>query len=384
MAFKVDNKKFEELTAKLADKIPNSFVDPNSNVVSIKKKLMLDSPGLNYYFGGRGFAYTRIHQIYGPEHAGKTSLFIAIAANLQREIPKIIPGKNIVLYVDFERTFDPLYAQKLGLDTSPEKFKLIHADTGEDAFYLVEQLIPTGKVCCVVLDSDAAVITRSEFEEEEVGKATYGGSAKLLSSIVRKMNVLCANYDTAYLVISQERVDPTAHSSYGPVKKSTGGDVVKFFSTTRSRIKKMEQLEDKAGNGIGIKVKLTNIKNKSGEGAIPWRTLELNLYFENGFDVNSEYVDMMVNLASDLPSIQHPSKVMFNSTKYGFSCRGKEAFKEWLTNPTNKKAFEELKQEVNIVMKQHTTLDDSNIQIDGDKEDGIDEIPEIKEEDLEG
>jgi recombination protein RecA len=376
MAFKVNPKAFDSTIDEFNKKFDHFSVDVDSNDLSIKKRIMLSSPRLNYWFGGGGIRYNAIHQIYGPEHAGKTSLVCAIVGDMQREVEKIIPGKNKVVWLDFERTFDPFYAQTLGLNTDKDHFKLIQANCGEDAFSAVFDLITSGAVVAVVLDSDASMPTRSELEEEKIGKATFGAQAKLLATVIRRINILCANYDTCYYEISQERVDPTAWSPTGiPVKKATGGDTIKFYSSTRGRIQKIEQVTDSEGNGIGIKVKFTNIKNKQGLGSIPWRKIEMTLIFKKGFDPENEYIDMMIDMVEDMPSLEHPSRVMYNSKKYGFECRGRDAFVDWLK--AHPKEFEELKHEVDDVMKKQVSLDSRNVAVD-ENDDGIPsiEIPE--------
>ena len=217
--------------------------------------------------------------------------------------------------------------------------------------------------------------SRAEFEDD-VGKSNYGASARLMAVMARKFNILCDNYETAWIQISQVRKAIGEWSPTGqPPEKATGGDAVRFYAATRFKIQKVEELK-KGTEKIGIKIKVKNIKNKTG---IPWRECELNLYFKGGFDSKSEYIDTIVELSDDLPSIQRPSKVMYESEKYGFRLRGKDAFAQWLND--NPEPFEELKKEVDEVMKKNLSTDTTEKPNEGtvlvdDEIDEIDELPE--------
>ncbi len=360
---------FDTLVEKTLKAKPNMFVTADSNNATINKRITLDSPNLNYLFGRLG--YTRQHQIYGPESSGKTSLVTAIVGNVQREMNKLYPGKDKVIYMDFERGFDPDYASKLGLDVSPGKFFLMQADTGEEGFEVIKELIKTGAVAAVVLDSDAAMPTAAELEGTEMGKATYGSQAKLLAVALRQINILCANYNTLYYQISQERPDPTIRSSYGVVKKATGGESIRFYASTRCRIKKIEEVRNSQNEATGIVVQVKNIKNKQGGGSRPWRTVELTLDFNKGFDVESEYLDMIIKLSEDLESVQRPNSRVYESSQFGFKLVGKDKFKNFLLEPENKHIFDKLKTEVDEFFTKSSSLDKGNISY-SEEDDGID------------
>lgn len=370
MALKVDVDSFNDLVEGMMKENENLFVSADNNNLAIAKKIPLKSPNLMYYFGPGGICYTRLHQIYGPEHAGKTTLVTIIASDAQREIPKIYPGKDKVIWMDFEKTFDPTHAKAMGLDVSPDKFYLMSPDTGEQGFEKVKKLIKSGAVAMVVLDSDAAMSTESELESDEVGKATYGAQAKLLASVLRSINVLCANYETLYYEISQERPDPTIRSSYGPVKKATGGESIKFYSVTRSRIKKTGNIEDPKTKELkGITVTLTNIKNKQGGGAIPFRSVELNIMFD-GLDSDTEYLDLAEKYAKlgDLKELVLTGRTWSIPSRPEITFSSKDKMREGLkADPT---LFDLIKKDIDRFQGQRNTLDNFNVELDED-DDGI-------------
>lgn len=382
---KVDKSSFFNLVDKYQKEDENFFASSDANNVSIMKKCPLSSPKLMYYFGPGGLCYTRIHQIYGPEHSGKTTFVILIAKEMQREVPKKVPGKDIILWLDFERTFDPYHAKNLGLDISPEKFFLLQPDSGEEGWQKAMNLIKTGAVAMVVLDSDAAMPTEAELSSDEINKATYGAQAKLMSSISRNLNNLCSKYDTLWFDISQERVDPTIRVSYGgPVKKATGGDVIKFYSVTRTKIKKVGNIEDKNGEIIGIICKVTNIKNKQGGGAKPFRSIdELRIYFNGGINPDEEYEDLIIKYVKlgDLQTV-----TLSGRTYTVWDLSGPEPvevtkqsstdkFLSWLTDPASEAWYDKIKREVDSYQSKSSTLDQFNVVVD-ENDDGIDQETE--------
>lgn len=172
-------------------------------------KLSFDSPQLTYMFGG--FSYDRIHNFFGPESSGKSSMFTYIAGQLQKKIPEVKPEwkeKQIVVYMDFERTFDPTYATNLGMLCDEDHLVLLQPDTLEEGCAIAEELVKTDSVCCVILDSDAAAPTNLD-TESEVGATGFNGAkaANTLKEVYKRFNVLCSNYQFPLLVVSQERAN---------------------------------------------------------------------------------------------------------------------------------------------------------------------------------
>ena len=162
----LDLRGFRKALDAISSKIPGIIADSSAN--QLKRGVFLDSPQLTFLFGGK-YPTDRIMQLQGPESSGKSTISNYIAGQLQKKRP----NQPVVVYVDYERTFDPVYAGRLGLDTSPDKFILLHPECGEDGFEAMDALVRTGSVCCMILDSDAAMPTRS-MTTDEYGKACVG------------------------------------------------------------------------------------------------------------------------------------------------------------------------------------------------------------------
>ena len=142
--------------AKLSKEYKDSIKDPK--IAGVIKRIFLSSPQLNYLFGG-GWAIGRIFQLHGPESSGKSTLSTYIAGEVQKQ-----PDHNVVVYVDFERTFDTGFANRLGLDTSEEsgKFIFLQPENGEEGFTIIEALIRTNEVGLIIWDSDATTPSEAQ------------------------------------------------------------------------------------------------------------------------------------------------------------------------------------------------------------------------------
>ena len=205
------------------------------------------------------------------------------------KIRKDFKDKQFVIYLDFEGTFDPSHAEQIGLNMDSEHFQLFQPDSVEDGFTMIEPYVKSGSVCCVILDSDAAATTNLD-NESDFGSTGFNGAkdAAVLTMVYKKFNVLCRNYLTPLLVVSQERssMNVMAH-----LPSATGGNAIKFYSTTRNRITKIDTLKNKDGIDAGIQMRVRNYKNKAG---VPWRDAVMNLWFDGGFNSDDEYFDFFV------------------------------------------------------------------------------------------
>jgi len=322
-----------------------------------KKQIQFDSPQLTFAFGG-GFAYDRIHNIRGPESGGKSSLATYIAGQLQKKMPLVPlwpdkipnPNKSIVVYIDFERTFDEKYANNLGLDTSAEHFIYLRPDCLEDAFSIAEELLKTGNICCVVYDSDAMSPTRNQVADE-YGKADFGAGALQMTRSIKKFNILTSNYETPLIIISQERANQSAMAH---LPSDTSCFMTKFASSTRGRITQVDRLKNNEEYS-GIQIRYRNMKNKTG---IPWRDAVMNLYFKGGFNPDEEYIDFLIKF-----NIVKQAAAWFSSEKYGMpKLNGRKAVQEWLNNHI--KEYEEMKKQVNELLAKTTELDKDNVAYD--------------------
>lgn len=320
-----DLKNLRKVLGQLQTKYKNTiFQAEEANVIN---KINFQSPQLTYQFSG--FSYDRVHQLYGPESSGKSSISTYIAGQLQQKFPE----RPVVLYLDFERTFDIEYAKNLGLNTDEDHFILIRAENGEEGFTIAEELIKTESLCCIIFDSDATCPTRTEIADE-VNKASFGGSALMFSRVLRRWNILCAKYKTPLIWISQERANMNA---YAHLPSTTGGYAIKFSASTRNRVTKIDNITQ-GGEIVGIKVRVRNYKNKTG---IPFRDAEMALYFDGGFKSDDEYVDFLVRF-----DIFKQGGAWFTCDRWGepIKCNGKAKVLEWLKE--NPEKYEELKNEI--------------------------------------
>lgn len=299
-------KSLRAVTAKAVKDYNHGIVAANAN--TLKHKISFDSPQLTYMFGG--FSYDRIHQSFGPESSGKSSIFTYIAAQLQKKMPEEIErlakfaedngdtekaskirtefaDKQVVIYLDYERTFDPEYAERLGLQCDEDHLILIQPDSLEDGFNMIDPMVKSGSICCVIFDSDAAAPTNLD-NESEVGSTGFNGAkgANTLKEVYKHFNILASNYLTPLLVVSQERANMNVMSH---LPSQTGGTAIKFFASTRNRVTKVDQLKDGTMD-VGIQIRVRNYKNKTGT---PWRDAVMNLYFDRGFDSDAEYFDFL-------------------------------------------------------------------------------------------
>lgn len=341
----------------------------NANANTLIHKIGFDSPQLTFQFSG--FSYDRIHSCMGPESSGKSSLFTYIAGQLQKKMPIEIErlakvyeesgdtdeakrirtdfaDKFVVVYLDFEGTFDPSYASKLGLNCDDEHLILLQPDSIEEGFDMAEQLIKSGSICCVIFDSDATATTNLD-NESSFGSTGFNGAkdAAVLAMVYKKYNVLARNYWTPMLVVSQERANMNVMSH---LPSSTGGTAIKFYATTRNRVTKIDQI--KQGNdNVGIQVRVRNYKNKAG---IPWRDAVMNLYFDKGFDSEAEYFDFFVSFG-----LIHKSAGWYDAPDIGMpKINGGEKVKNWLKD--NPEIYASLKEQVDKKLTVSNELDADN------------------------
>lgn len=350
-------KDFKKALEKVTKDHSKAIVAANAN--TLIHKITFDSPQLTYMFGG--FSYDRIHNLFGPESSGKSSTFSYIAGQLQKKIPRVCDEykeKQVVVYMDFERTFDPVYAEKLGLNTDEDHFVLLQSDTLEEACAITEELVKTNSVCCVILDSDAAAPTNLD-AESEIGATGFNGAkaANTLKEVYKRFNVLCSNYKFPLLVVSQER----ANMQIGAFLPSvTGGTALKFFSSTRCRVQKMEQIKN-GDEVIGIQIRVRNYKNKT---SVPNRDAIMNLYFDGGFKSDDEYFEFLtkLNIIEKCPGGVYRADFLPDG-----KIRGAANLLEWITQPEQKELYDKLKEQVTAKLLVSSELDADNV--DPEKED---------------
>jgi len=338
------SKKLDSIITGIAKKQPKIFGDIVTSA-SIRK-VKVDSPQLSYLFGG-GIPIGRMIRFRGPESSGKSIISCYCAAQLQKKLPDFLgqPDKNVVVYVDFERTFEGRFASQVGIDTDPKKFIHLLPDDVESACDTLVELIKTDEIACIILDSDAAAGSRAQMADV-AGKASFGGSAKALSEFLRKINILNANYNTTMFWISQERVNmqPMSH-----LPSVTGGEAPKFYASVVNRVTKTDQLKDADGT-IGISIRVRNYKNKTG---VPFRDANMNLYYNGGFKPEEEYIDFLI--AFDIVKQKGAYFYVPNEEK---SLQGRVKLQDWLNN--NLTAYDDMKKRVDEMLVSENKLDVNN------------------------
>jgi len=356
------SKTFSTLLTKLKKTYADAIKDVDEAGVIYRH--VLSSPQLNYLFGG-GLPVGRIIQLHGPESGGKSTLATYIAGEIQKLT------KKVVIYVDFERTFEKAFAEKLGLQTSEDLFLLLRPENGEEGFTILEELVKTGEVALIILDSDTTMPAVNQIAKE-YGAATFGAGAKLLSDALRKFNPILDKYKTSMFVISQER-DNVGSMGYGPDYKVTGGRAIKFYASNRSRVQRIDYIKDK-GVVTGIQMRVKNEKNKAG---IPFREAMLTLSFEHGFNTENEYMDFIISLG-----VCEQRGAWFYMPQYGLEkANGRDAVQDWLNHHPDE--YEKIKLEVNNKLCGKIAIDENNEIVDDpefDEPPEIEEPPEIKVE----
>ena len=286
------------------------------------------SINLDHDLGVGGYPRGRINEIYGPESSGKTTLAIHAIAEVQKQ-----GGKAII--IDAEHAFDPTYAEALGVDM--EKLYISQPDNGEQALDIAEQVIRSGAVDLVIIDSVAALVPKQEIEGD-MGETKVGLQARLMSQALRKITGAISKSNTACIFINQLR-EKIGGNSYGPSETTTGGHALKFYASVRLDIRRIGSVkdgEDVIGNNTRVKV----VKNKV---APPFRTAVFEILYGQGISRLGE----IISIGEDEDFItKSGSWYSYGATKLG---QGKEKAK--LTLIDNPELLEELTEKVKEALR---------------------------------
>ena len=284
------------------------------------------SIALDHALGIGGYPKGRIIEIYGPESSGKTTLAVHAIAQAQK-------AGGIAAIIDAEHAFDRTYAKALGVDL--ETLLISQPDNGEQALEIADNLIRSGAIDIVVIDSVAALTPKAEIEGE-MGENKVGLQARLMSQALRKLTANISKTNTCCIFINQLR--EKIGIMFGNPETTTGGNALKFYASVRLDIRRTTQIKD-GEEALGNHVKVKVVKNKM---APPFKKAEFDIVFGEGISHTSELVDLGVELGIIAKS---GSWFSYNEQKLA---QGREAVKKLLQD--NPELAEEIEAKIRAAM----------------------------------
>src|SRR3954466_1241597 len=227
--------------------------------------------------GVGGVPRGRVVEIFGPESSGKTTLMLHVIANAQK-------AGGLAAFIDAEHALDPAYAKKLGVNL--DDLLVSQPDSGEEALTICETLARSNALDVIVIDSVAALVPKAELEGE-MGMATMGMQARLMSQALRKLTAILAKAKTTCVFTNQLR--EKVGVMFGNPETTPGGKALKFYASIRIDIRRKETLKDAAGNAVGNLAKVKIVKNKT---APPFAEAEFEIIYNHGINKEGSIIDV--------------------------------------------------------------------------------------------
>ena len=287
------------------------------------------SLGLDIALGVGGYPRGRVVEIYGPESSGKTTLTLHAIAETQK-------SGGIAAFIDAEHAFDRFYAQNLGVDI--DNLIISQPDNGEQALEIADNLVRSGAIDMVVIDSVAALTPKSEIEGE-MGDSKMGLHARLMSQALRKLTGSISKTNCTMIFINQLR--EKIGVMFGNPETTTGGNALKFYASIRLDIRRSTQIKDGDGNVLGNKTRVKVVKNKV---APPFKLAEFDIMYGQGVSKVGEVLDVAVEHEIVKKS---GSWFSYADTKLG---QGRDAVKQMIKD--NPELMDELEEKIKIVLSE--------------------------------